>query len=577
MFKKIIFLLTSRQKKQLVFLGFALLIGVLLEMLGLGILLPVIGILLDQDIFDKFPILEQFFMLFGEPTQTQVVVIGMLTLVFFYLFKAFFLSFLAFFQSLFTAELTADIANKLFYGYLTSPYSFHIKKNTAELLRNVQNEVGQFSWLTHSIITLVVEFSIICGVIFTLLIIEPIGSLSVISFLSISIIIFHLFTKNKLTLWGIIRQSNLTKMNQHILQGLGGIKVVKYLGKEKYFLNKFSVHNDISKNIQTKITFMGQLPRLYLEFLCVFGLSALIIVMTVQGKPIEVLLPTIGVFAVAAFRMLPSANRILSSINMLKYSTPIVDLIYNEFLMFNKNEKLLFNKKDENFIFNKKISLSNIKFSYDKDYVINDITINIKKGNIIGLIGESGSGKSTLVDLILGLFNPSSGTIKVDDKDISNNLKGWQKNIGYVPQSIYLNDDTIKNNVAFGVSENDIDEEKVINALKSAQLYKFVSSMENGINSSVGERGVSFSGGQKQRIGIARALYNNPSLLIFDEATSALDVSTEAEIMNTIFKFKKNKTIIMIAHRLSTVKKCDLIYKITKGKIESFGKPEKLI
>ena len=577
MFKKIIFLLTSRQKKQLVFLGFALLIGVLLEMLGLGILLPVIGILLDQDIFDKFPILEQFFMLFGEPTQTQVVVIGMLTLVFFYLFKAFFLSFLAFFQSLFTAELTADIANKLFYGYLTSPYSFHIKKNTAELLRNVQNEVGQFSWLTHSIITLVVEFSIICGVIFTLLIIEPIGSLSVISFLSISIIIFHLFTKNKLTLWGIIRQSNLTKMNQHILQGLGGIKVVKYLGKEKYFLNKFSVHNDISKNIQTKITFMGQLPRLYLEFLCVFGLSALIIVMTVQGKPIEVLLPTIGVFAVAAFRMLPSANRILSSINMLKYSTPIVDLIYNEFLMFNKNEKLLFNKKDENFIFNKKISLSNIKFSYDKDYVINDITINIKKGNIIGLIGESGSGKSTLVDLILGLFNPSSGTIKVDDKDISNNLKGWQKNIGYVPQSIYLNDDTIKNNVAFGVSENDIDEEKVINALKSAQLYKFVSSMENGINSSVGERGVSFSGGQKQRIGIARALYNNPSLLILDEATSALDVSTEAEIMNTIFKFKKNKTIIMIAHRLSTVKKCDLIYKITKGKIESFGKPEKLI
>ena len=193
------------------------------------------------------------------------------------------------------------------------------------------------------------------------------------------------------------------------------------------------------------------------------------------------------------------------------------------------------------------------------------------------MIGESGSGKSTLVDLILGLFNPNSGTIKVDDKDISNNLNGWQKNIGYVPQSIYLNDDTIKNNVAFGVSENDIDEEKVINALKSAQLYEFVSNLENGINTSVGERGVSFSGGQKQRIGIARALYNSPSILIFDEATSALDVGTEAEIMQTIFKFKENKTIIIIAHRLSTVKKCDLIYKINKGKIESFGSPKKLI
>ena len=568
MFKKILFLLTSRQKKQLIFLGFALLIGVLLEMLGLGILLPVI---------DKFPILEHYFMLFGEPTQIQIVVIGMITLVVFYLFKAFYLSFLGFFQSLFTAELTADVANKLFYGYLTSPYSFHIKKNTAELLRNVQNEVGQFSWLTQSVITLLVELSIIFGVIFTLVIVEPIGSLSVISFLSIAIIIFHFITKNKLTLWGIIRQNNLTKMNQHILQGLGGIKVVKYLGKEKYFLNKFSIHNDINKNIQTKITFMGQLPRLYLEFLCVSGLSALIIVMTVQEKPIEVLLPTIGVFAVAAFRMLPSANRILSSINVLKYSTPIINLIYNEFLMFNKNKKLLINENDENFIFNKNISLENIKFSYDKDYVINDISINLKKGSIIGLIGESGSGKSTLVDLILGLFNPNSGIIKVDDKNISDNLNGWQKNIGYVPQSIYLNDDSIKNNIAFGVKENEIDEEKIISALKSAQLYKFISTLESGINTSVGERGVSFSGGQKQRIGIARALYNNPSLLIFDEATSALDVGTEAEIMETIFKFKKDKTIIIIAHRLSTVKKCDLIYKITNGKIESFGTPEKLI
>ena len=516
-------------------------------------------------------------MLFGEPTQIQIVVIGMITLVVFYLFKAFYLSFLGFFQSLFTAELTADVANKLFYGYLTSPYSFHIKKNTAELLRNVQNEVGQFSWLTQSVITLLVELSIIFGVIFTLVIVEPIGSLSVISFLSIAIIIFHFITKNKLTLWGIIRQNNLTKMNQHILQGLGGIKVVKYLGKEKYFLNKFSIHNDINKNIQTKITFMGQLPRLYLEFLCVSGLSALIIVMTVQEKPIEVLLPTIGVFAVAAFRMLPSANRILSSINVLKYSTPIINLIYNEFLMFNKNKKLLINENDENFIFNKNISLENIKFSYDKDYVINDISINLKKGSIIGLIGESGSGKSTLVDLILGLFNPNSGIIKVDDKNISDNLNGWQKNIGYVPQSIYLNDDSIKNNIAFGVKENEIDEEKIISALKSAQLYKFISTLESGINTSVGERGVSFSGGQKQRIGIARALYNNPSLLIFDEATSALDVGTEAEIMETIFKFKKDKTIIIIAHRLSTVKKCDLIYKITNGKIESFGTPEKLI
>lgn len=577
MINKILFLLTSKQKKQLVFLGIALLLGVLLEMLGLGILLPVIGILLDQDIFTKFPFLEHFFLFFGELTHTRVVVIGMLTLVIFYLLKALFLSVLSWFQSAFTAELTADVANKLFYGYLSSPYDFHIKKNTAELLRNVQNEVGQFSWLTQSFITLVVELSIIFGVIFTLIIVEPIGSLSVICFLSTAILIFHLITKSKLSFWGVIRQNNLTKMNQHILQGLGGIKVVKYLGKENYFLSKFSVHNEINKNIQTKISFIGQIPRLYLEFLCVFGLSALIIVMTFQEKTIDVLLPTIGVFSVAAFRMLPSANRILSSINVLKYSTPIINLIYNEFSMFNKNDSLSIGDTNKKFKFDKNIELKNIKFAYKKDYVINDLTINIKKGNVIGLIGESGSGKSTLVDLILGLFKPNSGSIEVDGKNIKSNLESWQKNIGYVPQSIYLNDDTIKNNVAFGLNENEIDEKKVIKALKLSQIYNFISSLEDGINTTVGERGISFSGGQRQRIGIARALYNDPSLLIFDEATSALDVETEAEIMDTIFRFRENKTIIIIAHRLTTVMNCDIIFKITKGQVENFGTPDKLL
>ena len=579
MLKKVLYLLSGKQKKQLAILGLGLLIGVFFEMLGLGILIPALGLMLKNNFVDSFPILKPVLNFFGRPTHRQIVLGGMVFLVTFYAIKSLFLLFISWIQGKFTADLTSDISEKLFFGYLNQPYSFHLKKNSAELLRNIQSEVGQFSWITQNVIALIVELSIVIGVATTLLIIEPVGAIIVILFLMSFVILFQQLTRKRLSKWGEVRQENVGFINQHLLQGIGGIKEVKFLGKEDYFLKKFKFHNNINTKIQTRVTFFGLVPRLYLEFLAVSGLASLIIIMVYQNKPIEMLLPILGVFAAAAFRLLPSANRIMSSMQLIRYAKPVIDLLYHEFNLINNEKSIIIKNDSSDVILFRLINLENISFKYENSlkYALKDISIEIKKGEIIGLIGASGSGKSTIVDIILGLLIPTKGKITVDHFDIKNNIRPWRKNIGYVPQSIYLTDDSILNNIAFGVEKENIDMNQIASVIKAASLDDFINNLPSGLQTMVGERGVRLSGGQKQRIGIARALYNNPTILLLDEATSALDSATEKEIMSTVFDLKNDKTILIVAHRLTTVKNCNIIYKLENGCIIEKGIPEKII
>ncbi len=576
--KKVLYLLSNKQKKQLLILGFGLLVGVFFEMAGLGILIPALGLMLKENFAQSYPIIKPVLNFFGSPTHRQIVLGGMIILVSFYFIKTSFLLLISWLQSKFTADLTSDISEKLFNGYLRQPYQFHLKKNSAELLRNIQNEVGQFSWITQSVIALIVELSIVIGVASTLIIIEPVGALSVIVFLVVFVGVFQQITKRRLSNWGIVRQEHVGKINQHILQGIGGIKEVKFLGKEQYFLTKFKFHNNINSKIQARVTFFGLVPRLYLEFLAVSGLASLIIIMVFQNKPIELLLPILGVFAAAAFRMLPSANRIMSSMQLIRFAKPVVELLYEEFNLINIENKSFFQNESIEPKLISNISIENISFKYESatKEALKNISIDINKGDVIGLIGSSGSGKSTLVDLILGLLQPSSGQIYVNGIDINQNIRNWRSIIGYVPQTIYLTDDTIINNIAFGVEQENIDLNQINHVIKAASLDKFIESLPLGYETMVGERGVRLSGGQKQRIGIARALYNNPEILLLDEATSALDSITENEIMSTVFDLKKNKTILIVAHRLSTVKHCTYIYKLYDGVIIDKGIPAEL-
>ena len=309
----------------------------------------------------------------------------------------------------------------------------------------------------------------------------------------------------------------------------------------------------------------------------VISIFIIVIVMQIKGLNSQSIFPILGLYLAASFRIIPSINRVLNSIQTMKYLNPVIDVLYKEFKLINNTFDNSIQCQDISF--NNEIKFDKICFRYPdtKTNILNDFSIRIKKGQTVGIIGKSGSGKSTLIDILLGLYQPESGQILVDGIDINKNIRSWQKKIGYVPQNVFLLDDTVEANVAFGIDKNFIDQIAVKNALKSAQLSDFINSVVDGENSIVGERGVKISGGQKQRIGIARALYFNPEILVLDEATSALDNENEANFMNTILMLKNSKTIFIVAHRLSTLKSCDIIFEISNGNIVKHYDPKELL
>jgi len=563
--RKLLYVFTPKQRRQLTILGVLLFIGMIFEMIGLGILIPALGVMLNSDIANQYPSIRPLLKYIGNPSQLQLVIYGMIIMVMVYIVKGIFLSYLSWRQSSFSSFLAADLTYRLFRGYLYQPYSFHLNRNSSELIRNMQTEIGQFTSLSQSIIALTIESSVIIGSAIMLIIIEPFGALSVGFFLLVFSIAFHRLTESKLLIWGEQRQFNDGKITLHLMQGLGAVKDVKIYGKENFFLFHFNIYNYSKAKIFAKQVTLNQIPRLYLELLSIIAFAGLIIMMVMQNKPLNLLLPVIGVFAAAAFRMLPSVSRIMGAVQNIRFTQPVVDVLYKEFKIIS-NEKL-----EENFSkkisFENEIFIKNLNFTYSSasKKAINNISLKIGKNETVGFIGPSGSGKSTLIDLILGLLTPDMGEICVDSENIRENIRSWQNEIGYVPQTIYLIDDSILKNVAFGIPDDKIDNEAVERAIKSAQLDELVLSLPDGLNTFVGERGVRLSGGQRQRIGIARALYNDPAILVLDEATSSLDSNTEMEVMNSVSALQGKKTLLIVAHRLSTVEKCDRLYKLQNG------------
>ena len=570
---KLHFLLSPGSKKALVTLAGLMIIGIIFEMAGLGILIPALGLMLNSDIVKEYPALKPYLEALGNPTHVQLVIWGMLILILVYSIKAVYLVFLNWRQSDFAAGLSTEFSSDLFLGYLCQPYSFHLQRNSAELLRNIQLEVAQFTALSQSLINLSIELSVVIGAAFMLILIEPVGAFVVAFFLAVSAIGFHRITKNKLLKWGKKRQFHTGLLNRHLLEGLGGVKDVKLMGREKYFIDNYTEHNLAYAQIQVKLATLGQVPRVYLELLAVIGLAGLVSLMMAQKKPLELLIPTLGLFVAAAFRMIPSVNRIMNYIQQLRYSQPVIELLYNEFHIIRNAEK---SKTATSLLnFDHELEVKRLSFHYPGARIntLYEVSISIKKGESVGFIGPSGSGKSTLVDVILGLLTPVTGMITVDGQDIQKNLRGWQAQIGYVPQSIYLIDNTLRRNVAFGIPDDQIDDVAVARAIKASQLDKFVHSLPNKLETIVGERGIRLSGGQRQRIGIARALYYDPMILVLDEATSALDSANERRVMQAVSALHGNKTLLIVAHRLSTVEQCDRLYRLNQGRVVGEGVP----
>ena len=574
--QKFNYLLPNSFKKSIVFLFILMFFGMLFEMLGVGILLPALAIILNPNVLEDYPKTKVIIELIGNTSHTKLILFGLLFIVVIYVFKALFLTFVNWYQNNFSISLSKTLEDLLFKGYLNQPYTFHLNRNSAVLLRNF-NEIGHLTEMTQAFIGLIIEISAIIGVVCLIIFIEPKGAFIVASFLIIFLFIFHKSTKNRISMWGQKRQTFEVIKNQNLLQSLDGVKDIKLMNRFDHFTNEFSKSNLSLSKIRIKANTISQIPRHYIEVLAVISLVALILSMLAQNKPIAVLISTLGIFTAAAFRLIPSINRIMSYMQVIQITRPTINLLYDEFNLLNTSLILKQDNKELNF--RDKIIFKNIKFRYTSKskLVLENISLEIKKGETVGFIGPSGSGKSTLIDLLLGLLEPEHGEIVIDNMPLKSYYRAWQNKIGYVPQSIYLANDSLRSNVAFGIDPKFVDDEAVNKALHAAQLTEFILNLDEGIHTLVGECGARLSGGQRQRIGIARALYHNPSVLILDEASSSLDNQTEKGFMEAINKLKRNKTIIIVAHRLSTVSQCDKIFKIENGRIISEGIPSEIL
>ena len=575
--RKIWGLLTSAERRSAVVLLGLMLIGMALEMLGVGLIVPAIVLLTQPDFISTYPALQPILQALGNPDHQTLVIWAMLGLLGVYLFKTLFLAFLTWRQMRFAFGVQAQLSQRLFTAYLRQPYTFHLQRNSAQLIRNAINEVNLFTFsLMIPGMTLLTEGLVLPGLCILLLVVEPLGALIVIGVLGMSAWGFHRLTRGRITRWGEMRQHHEGLRIQHLQQGLGGAKDVKLLGRESDFLEQYSIHNTQSARMLQLQQTLQQLPRLWLELLAVAGLVILVLAMLAQGREFSAVLPILGLFAAAAFRLMPSVNRVLGSLQSLRYGLAVINTLHEELALA---APAVSKASAARLPFRGKLEFDQVTYTYPGGHApaLKETSLAICRGETVGIIGASGAGKSTLVDILLGLLVPDSGEVRLDGENIQRSLRNWQDQIGYVPQSIFLTDDSLRRNVAFGLPVEQIDEAAVRRAVRAAQLEEFVDGLPQGLDTVVGERGIRLSGGQQQRIGIARALYHDPAVLVLDEATSSLDTATEREVMQAVHALQGTKTILIVAHRLSTVEHCDRLYRLEQGRIVATGTPQTML
>lgn len=568
-FQKISEVLNRDQKKSLLVIFFLILIGVTLEVLGIGMIIPLMNILLTENLAEEFPKLIPILIFFGYPDRESLILYSLLLLILVYAVKNLFLAFLTWKKSNFTFSLFANLSSRLLKIYLNRDYDFHVKKNSAELVRNILSETRHFGkGLILSLIDVFVEVLVLVAIVTLLIFVDPLGTVISIVLFTLSGMLYYSYNKKKLTEYGSQRQTYEGIKIKNLNEIFDNIKLITILGKENKFLSNFDYGNNLTANIAKKQNFIQQMPRLFFEFLAIIMICILVIIfINFKDDPLNKLIPTLGIFAAATFRILPSINKILVNSQTIRFSRSAIDLIHEEFVKI-KNEKKL-EDPIENIKF-KNLNLNNISFHYSSNgkKIFDKINLNIAHGKTYGFIGSSGEGKSTLMDILMCIQDPQEGKIIINDNRGINQLKrSWQNIIGYVPQNVFLTDDTIKNNIALGENNEDINQKMLKQSIKQSQLENYIYELDNGLDTIVGENGVAISGGQRQRIGIARALYINPQILILDEITSALDTNTELKIIDELNTLKGDKTILIITHRMSATKYCDEVFKIDNKKL----------
>lgn len=563
---------TKKQKIQLLLLGILICIGAFWELLGISAIVPFItAVTAPEAMMEKWYI-QWIYHFFDFHSTTELVIFMAVALMAIYIVKNVYLCIMSYFQYRFTFHNEYRLSQKLLGYYLNRPYEFHLSHNSAELIRNIRDDVeGCYSFVLCAI-QLTSEIAVCVVLAVFLLLQDKSITIGIVFLLTLYVLVYVFVLKKYLKKLGCRDREQIRCMNKWIMEALGGIKETKVLQRERYFESFFRKDTDGLAKTKTRYSIVTYIAKPAVETICVGGLLAIVAVKMYRGIDVSYFIPILSVFAVAAFRLLPSVNRITNYLSMLMFRKPSVDALYADLTVISFSQTQSTEEKEKNpksLPFRNKICFENIVFQYatgDRP-VLQNVSLEIPKNTSVAFIGPSGGGKTTLADVLLGLLQPQSGQILVDGKNIHEYEAEWYVKLGYIPQTIYLVDDTIKKNIAFGIPEEEIDLDRLQQAMEEAQIWEYVKGLPNGWDTMVGERGIRLSGGQRQRMGIARALYNDPEVLVLDEATSALDNETEKTVMEAIDNLDGKKTLIIIAHRLSTIKNCNRTYRVENGKV----------
>jgi ABC-type multidrug transport system fused ATPase/permease subunit len=552
-----------------------------MEALGAAVVFFLIKVLSDPTQAIAYPLVSSLIGML--PWQTGGTVVPSLTFLVaaFYLLKNSLLGCVAYAQRKVVSDSQAALARRLLQGYLALPYAAHLRRNSAELVRNMTDSVHKtFYDVLLPSLGVVTEVLVVAGIIVVLMATAPWVTLVAVGVLFSSMAALLKLTRYRIARWGAEEQGLRKDALQSLHQSMGGLKEIKVMGRERFFYTRFARLQKALADVTCFYETLAYVPPLLVEMIFVFGMLVVILSITARGGAGENAIPLLGLCAYGGFRVIPALNRVLRHLNRIRFGAAAIDQLYRDLALFDDRPGDGLSRSGEKGArFADRIVLERVRYTYEGSAAaaLHDIDLTIHRGESVGIVGPTGSGKSTLINIILGLLRPSSGRLTVDGRDAFENLHLWQRKIGFVPQEIYLTDDSLRRNIAFGLEDEEIDERQVKAAIRLAQLEDLVASLPLGLDTVIGERGIRLSGGERQRVAIARALYHEPELLVFDEATSALDNQTERALSSAIDALQGNKTLILIAHRLSTVRKCGRLIFLRAGRVAGSGSFEELL
>ena len=577
MLQKINYIFDKRQKLMFIVLGVMIFIGGLLETLGVGTMIPVVTVLLTPDklqsAIDGNETLTKICAFFNVQNAGDLTSFLLVLLMVVFIVKNLYILLQVRVQTSFIAHNRNKMIARVMAEFLNRPYEDYLGADIPTVFRLTDADIPTTFTLLTNLLSLISEAVVSFFIFIFLLFQDAKMTLFIVAVFGVMTLIITKVFKPRLNKIGQKNQQYQSRIAKWRIQATYGLKDVKVLNREEFFVRNYYETGEVGADIAKTYTVMNNIPRLAIETVFMVSVLAFILVFIKTGGDVTAMLTTVATFAVAAVRVLPSVNRINTYITEISYMQPCLDYVYENLQEGMKNDEMLRARREngitDKLVLNDKIELNHITFHYpdtDKN-IFTDAHMEVKKGQSVGVIGPSGAGKSTIVDILLGLLKVQTGEITCDGIDIFKNYESWLAQIGYIPQAIYLIDESIRENIAFGIDADKVDEDRIWEALEEAQLADFVRSLPDGLDTTIGDRGVRISGGQRQRIGIARALYNKPEILVFDEATSALDNETEAAVMDAVNSFHGKKTMVIIAHRLNTIANCDVIYKVDNEKL----------